>query len=302
MLAFRSEYQQQLTNEDCTLYSLLRTICVTSHAARLKATDERDKIFALLGLASDKDKLQIRVDYSDSWSIENVYIDASRALLTRGHIELLSLRQIGKIHSTLPSWVCDWRLEVHLPYGDSTHVDRPFAASGNSVPQISVDTAANGQHIASIQGLQVAKIEIVGSQSDIVGTQPDSQWDAADLLMSETERLCGGFSTEDIATILLGGLEFYYAGRDSGTLPRSRRVTAKSHEGYKWTKTWLRLGRQLEHLNQQARQHGNTTSEIKAGYDEVSRSLQEVHEYWAEISPFWSQMCTLLRPIQNQVT
>jgi hypothetical protein len=57
--------------------------------------------------------------------------------------------------------VCDWSLEVHLPFGDSTHVDSPFAASGNSVSQISFDTAADNPHIAFVQGMQVDEIEMV---------------------------------------------------------------------------------------------------------------------------------------------
>jgi hypothetical protein len=52
---------------------------VTGHATRLKVTDERDKIFSLLGFASDKDKLKIRVDYSNGWSHKDVYINVPRA-------------------------------------------------------------------------------------------------------------------------------------------------------------------------------------------------------------------------------
>jgi len=76
---------------------------VTSHATRLKASDERDKIFALLGLASDKDELQIRVEFSKDYSTRDIYNGVSRALLTHGHIELLSLHQIDKLHSTVSS-------------------------------------------------------------------------------------------------------------------------------------------------------------------------------------------------------
>jgi len=79
MTTFRSQYLQLLPNLECTLYSLLRTTCVSSNTTKREASDERDKIFALLGIACDKDKLQIRVEYSDKHSTEDVYIDTSRA-------------------------------------------------------------------------------------------------------------------------------------------------------------------------------------------------------------------------------
>jgi hypothetical protein len=196
--------------------------------------------------------------------------------------------------------VCDWSLEVHLPFGDSTLVARPFVASGNSVSQISFDTAADNPHIDFVQGMQVDEIEMLGSpRSDADSEQPNSKWYAADIFVSETERLCGNCSTEDIGTILLGGLEFYGISVDSKTLPRTRRVTSKSQEGCKWMKTWLRLSKQREHLNRQAHQHETVPSEVIAGYQEVPRGLEEVNI--AELSSFWSQMPTLLerKPLRS---
>ena len=152
-------------------------------------------------------------------------------------------------------------------------MDKPFAASGNSVSQITY-RVADGQHIASIQGLQVDKIKIVGShQSDIVSNQPDSELHAADIFVSEAESLCGDCSTEDIVNILLGGLELYGTGSDSNTMPRSQRITAKSQEGYKWMKMWLRLSKQSKHLAQQAQQPGNATNELRAAMDEVAKGF-----------------------------
>lgn len=56
-------------------------------------------------------------------------------------------------------------------------MDKPFAASRNSVSQIIVYTA-DSQHIAAIQGLQVDEIEMVGSRPDIDSNQPDSERNA----------------------------------------------------------------------------------------------------------------------------
>lgn len=97
------------------LAALLRATCVGSINLRrhgphhLESTDPRDKIFALLGLAADREELEdlgVLPDYTKS--CKETYTTAMAALLQQGHISLLSFCQTPKIQSDLPSWVPDW--------------------------------------------------------------------------------------------------------------------------------------------------------------------------------------------------
>ncbi|KAI1812512.1 HET-domain-containing protein [Poronia punctata] len=96
------------------LIELLRLTCfgtVNPHskAQNLEASDPRDKIFALLGLATDREELErkgVRPDYTKS--VQDVYVLATAALLQQGHVSLLSYVQYPKVQGYLPSWVPDW--------------------------------------------------------------------------------------------------------------------------------------------------------------------------------------------------
>lgn len=97
------------------LAALLRATCVGSINLRrhgphhLESTDPRDKIFALLGLAADREELKDLGVYPDyTKSCKETYTTAMAALLQQGHISLLSFCQIPKLQSDLPSWVPDW--------------------------------------------------------------------------------------------------------------------------------------------------------------------------------------------------
>jgi hypothetical protein len=71
-----------------------------------QATDPRDKVFALLGIAKDTEALGIHPDYRKS--CQEVYSNLARTLIRNGHVELLSLCEFPKQIDGLPSWVHDW--------------------------------------------------------------------------------------------------------------------------------------------------------------------------------------------------
>jgi hypothetical protein len=73
-----------------------------------QATDPRDKVFALLGIAQDTQALGLRPDYRKS--CEDVYTDLAWAFIRNGYIEILSLCELPKQIAGLPSWVHDWSL------------------------------------------------------------------------------------------------------------------------------------------------------------------------------------------------
>jgi hypothetical protein len=82
-------------------------------AGNLKATKAVDKVYALLGMSSDREALGIIPDYSKPWW--DVYTEAARALIAQGHIDILSLCRCQYGASKLPSWVPDWTQVIRKP-------------------------------------------------------------------------------------------------------------------------------------------------------------------------------------------
>lgn len=70
-----------------------------------EASDPRDLVFAVLGIASDADTLDISVDYS--MTKQELYLHVAVTLLSHGHLSILSSCH-GSSWSDLPSWVPDW--------------------------------------------------------------------------------------------------------------------------------------------------------------------------------------------------
>lgn len=83
----------------------------------LLATDPRDKIFALLGMADDEQgkfrAMGIRPDYGKS--VQQVYTDLTGRFILNGSLELISSVECNKITRIkgLPSWVPDYNVTSH---------------------------------------------------------------------------------------------------------------------------------------------------------------------------------------------
>jgi hypothetical protein len=99
----------------------------------LKSTDPRDKVFALLGLATDGDRL-IRADYTIS--VKELYIHTAVQILQT--YENLDLHSSVSIRRTLdlPSWVPDWRT---FPGSNRIYNGFEYAAHGTSKPKLRID-------------------------------------------------------------------------------------------------------------------------------------------------------------------
>jgi hypothetical protein len=111
MLSSRNIY----SNGGFPLAALLRATCVGSTNLRqhgpqhLASSDPRDKIFALLSIAADREELARLGVYPDyTKSCKEVYSAAMAAMLKQGHLSLLSLCQNSKFDTDLASWVPDW--------------------------------------------------------------------------------------------------------------------------------------------------------------------------------------------------
>ncbi|KAK5130373.1 hypothetical protein LTR08_002165 [Meristemomyces frigidus] len=56
---------------------------------RFQASDPRDRVFALLGIATDATELGVKPDYNKS--CEEVYTELARVLLSHGYFDALTL-------------------------------------------------------------------------------------------------------------------------------------------------------------------------------------------------------------------
>jgi hypothetical protein len=112
-----------------TLHELLRR----SHP--FQATDPRDKVYSVLGLADDRQRLELAVDYT--CTAERLYIiTAAKIVQAKPTAEIL----YSCLHAkslTLPSWVPDWSNWHFGSYG--TTLSRGYNACGSTVDEVSVD-------------------------------------------------------------------------------------------------------------------------------------------------------------------
>lgn len=152
------------------LFALLRITCVGSvnlkrHGPHnLESTVPCDKIFALLGLASDREELKKKGVYPDySKSHQEVYALTTAALLQQGHLSILSYVQYPKVQKSLPSWVPDWSRSItnplQIPNDDHMTMEPKFYASGKTTQTPSV--VVNGRSL-SLDGYVYDKIYKVG--------------------------------------------------------------------------------------------------------------------------------------------
>jgi hypothetical protein len=104
------------------LVYILRTTCgsepplMAERLHHLEATDPRDKIYALLGLATDKDELrELGLVPNYAHSCQQVYANFAIASFKQGQLSILSLCQYPKAQRDLPSWVPDWSQPLARP-------------------------------------------------------------------------------------------------------------------------------------------------------------------------------------------
>jgi hypothetical protein len=113
---------------------------VLRDARERDAGDERDKIFAVLGLCEEDEALAISTDYNDSRN--EVYVNAAKYFLTRSFKPLRMLCAAGYIEgqnkeSVLPSWVPDWSQRISLtPSIRHFEESGKFKAGGSTQPEM----------------------------------------------------------------------------------------------------------------------------------------------------------------------
>ena len=169
------------TGEQESLRSLLQRTCLRSS---LGATDPRDKIYGLLGLASDSTKLGILSEYTKS--ARDVYTDVARAIIADGQTTILAWSQRPKCIEGLPSWVPDFSGLIREPCGEDHQVGALFAASGSRM--LSAQHSAEKSTLCLL-GSRVGTIKELGTAwepSTTITLNPE----AIERLLSEVETFC----------------------------------------------------------------------------------------------------------------
>lgn len=161
MLTSRHLYRSKIENGGGhKLYDILKFSHVIGYTkTRLEATNHRDKIYGLLGLARDAKELGIEPDYRKSCA--SVYIEVAKALISSGHVDLLWFCQFPK-SMYLPSWTPDWSAHIQTPYGDKISASsRSFAASGKTTQDIVQKDDIEG--FITLKGAFVGEVDVIGS-------------------------------------------------------------------------------------------------------------------------------------------
>jgi len=156
------------------LLALLRATCLAATGngfvtvVGLEASDPRDKIYGLLGLAADRDQLKefgVHPDYSKS--CQEVYISVASSILRQGHVSVLSLNYFPKIQVGLPSWVPDWSwpLEISLQATGIDHMtlEPAYKASGSLLPRSPLFKRVGATTSVSVSGFIYDELLDIGA-------------------------------------------------------------------------------------------------------------------------------------------
>ena len=140
------------------LFNLLKSLHTGN---QMFSSDPRDRVYGLMGLAVDTDRLGIIPDYVNS-TFKSVMTETAGAIARTGRVELLSFSQYPKNDPDLPSWVPDWRPNLRPSYytiyeNAESHL---FSASGNAQASVLPTVEPN---ILGLEGFAIDTIEQLGS-------------------------------------------------------------------------------------------------------------------------------------------
>ncbi|CAJ2512485.1 Uu.00g055000.m01.CDS01 [Anthostomella pinea] len=149
---------------------------------RGKATDARDRVFGLMGLAAEREKMSLVADYEAS--VMSVFTDVTVDMLRRsGNLDILGL--VGPVRTDRPEGLPSWVPDYGSPQGPhpvtkrgtiyttkNPQVSTIFAASGRLQPFFSIDE----RHALVLPAVIIGEIGelagcCVGQQDDDVDVQ-----------------------------------------------------------------------------------------------------------------------------------
>jgi hypothetical protein len=151
IVAATNLYQMALARDKVQMNTLSSFQETLVDMAGFGVTDDRDRVYGMLGISREEDRKEWKPDYNAS--VRKVYIDTARRLLGRKD-SILILHRAGLGSSQrleLPSWVPDWsslETTTTLAFGRCW---AKYNASGPHTPQISTgddDTLVMESHLS----------------------------------------------------------------------------------------------------------------------------------------------------------
>jgi hypothetical protein len=177
MLGMRLTFAQRKHS----LATLLQMTCVglfESWEGRnpfLDATDPRDKVFGLLGLAADRSELERNgVVPNYALSCKEVYANTAAALIEQGHVFILSSVHFPKAQQGLPSWAPDWSVPIKHPLQRTIDgISSPKYHASNGLIEVTLVYQSTGiaRRIA-LSGLIHDTIYATGKSFDNIASKP----------------------------------------------------------------------------------------------------------------------------------
>jgi hypothetical protein len=164
MLKERGRYQELYGYTRRSLLYLLVVSNLQSDAdSRRRATNPKDKIYGLLGLAGDVDQLNIIPEYARS--VEEIYTDVAGKILCCGGFDLLHQCNRNDQERNVPSWVPDWRLGIALTLSNCAGFSKPYRSFGPLEPVLP-RIKPEDSNVLEIAGIKVDVVEAIGSALD----------------------------------------------------------------------------------------------------------------------------------------
>jgi hypothetical protein len=158
MLKERRWYQTKIRHQLTWILTFARSIGASvATDSRLRATDPKDHIYALLGMASNTDQLGIIPDYNKS--VEDIYTEVAGKILEHD-FNLLLMSQRGNSQQ-VPSWVPDWQQDLKESPGNCAGFRKPFRAYGQVQPILPSLRRDGSKDIPTI-------LEVTGIRADVV--------------------------------------------------------------------------------------------------------------------------------------
>ena len=125
-----------------------------------EATDERDKVYALLGLATDAERSTLHVSYSESTA--QVYHRTAKVLIEQGSgVEVLYEAGCYSHLTGLPSWAPNWagdRISESFGWMTSAEGVKTFRATGSARSTININ---DDGRLLNVRGIFVDIIELI---------------------------------------------------------------------------------------------------------------------------------------------
>ena len=148
-------------------------------------TDPKDIVYGLLGLASDSDVLQIKIDYSENFSAERLYQEVTKKIMQiYNRIDVLYEAERATALPGVPSWVPRWNSRIDaapiglIPQSASFIASRAYGASGGSKASIK----SQNQDQLIVRGIRFDGIAFIGSPMNLPSrtenTSNEAGWSA----------------------------------------------------------------------------------------------------------------------------